>query len=207
MSTSIESTQNANNSTTIDNEKEKEDKNRFIDNTISLINTKESKFNELIQWLQHWGFKVIDRTKENKIVDIQFKAEISPVVPYSTGASTPFYLEFQNGLDDGFIIRSTFELDKNIELYLNDRIRGRELELAYIEIEQIILPMKISVIRVHPIINIYKIIFSENLTKQFFYDCINELINAMSLIIGKWDEKYYKINSKTPKHESDKLIG
>jgi len=177
-----------------------------INNTPTIINTKESKFNELIQWLQKWGYKVIDRSKENKIADIQFKAEISPLVPYSSGTSTPFYLEFQNGFDDGFIIRSTFELDKNIELHLKNQNRAREIELAYIQIEQIILPMKISVIRSHPIINIYKIICSDNLTKQFFFDCINDVINAMSLIMGKWDEKYYEIKPKTPEQESDKKI-
>ena len=41
-----------------------------------LIKVKESKFYELIDWLQKWGYKVIDRTKENKIIDIQFKAEV-----------------------------------------------------------------------------------------------------------------------------------
>ncbi len=207
MSTSIDSTPKTNSTPTIDNEKEKEDKKSFIDDKISLINTKESKFNELIQGLQKWGYKVIDRSKESKIADIQFKAEIFPLVPYSSGTSTPFYLEFQNGFDDGFIIRSTFKLDKNIELHLKNQNRAREIELVYLQIEQIVLPMKISLIRSHPLINIYKIIFSDNLTKQFFFDCINDLINAMSLIIGKWDEKYYEIKPKTSQQESDKKIG
>ena len=114
----------------------------FIDNENQLIRIKESKFNELIGWLKKWGYKVIDKSKENNIEGIQFKAEISPLVPYSSGTNTPFFLEFQNDLDDGCIIRSTFELDKNIELYLKNQKRAREIELIYIQIEQIILPSK-----------------------------------------------------------------
>jgi hypothetical protein len=177
----------------------------FIDNKNQLIKLKESKFNELVEWLKKWGYKVIDRSKENNIEGIQFKAEISPLVPYSSGANTPLFLEFQNDLDDGCIIRSTFELDKNIELYLKNQKKAREIELIYIQIEQIILPLKISIIRTHPLINIYKIIFTEELTKQFFFDYINDVIRAMSLIIGKWDEKYYEIRPKIPDEEKNKI--
>jgi hypothetical protein len=189
----------------IDDEGDREGvKNAFIDNENQLIRIKESKYNELIGWLKKWGYKVIDRSKENNIEGIQFKAEISPLVPYSLGTNTPLFLEFQNDLVDGCIIRSTFELDKNIELYFKNQKRAREIELIYIQIEQIISPLKISIIRAHPLINIYKIIFTEELTKQFFFDYINDMIRAMSLIIGKWDEKYYEIRPKIPDEEKNK---
>jgi hypothetical protein len=189
----------------IDDEGDREgDENAFIDNENQLIRIKESKFNELIGWLKKWGYKVIDRSKENNIEGIQFKAEISPLVPYSSGTNTPLFLEFQNDLVDGCIIRSTFELDKNIELYFKNQKRAREIELVYIQIEQIISSLKISIIRAHPLINIYKIIFTEELTKQFFFDYINDMIRAMSLIIGKWDEKYYEIRPKIPDEEKNK---
>ncbi|MBA3977174.1 MAG: hypothetical protein H0X50_03125 [Nitrosopumilus sp.] len=186
-----------------DNEKGKEEKKGFIDNRETQISTKKSKFNELIQWLQKWGYSVIDRSKDNKNAEILFRAEVSPLVSYSSGTNTPLFLEFQNGLDDGFIIRTTYELDKYVELHLKNQNRAREIELTYIEIEQIILPMRVSIIRAPPKINIYKVIFSEQATKQFFYDCINDLVNAMSLIIGKWDQKYYEIKPKTTASKED----
>jgi hypothetical protein len=204
MTISTSSTTEANIVSTIDDRGAEEGRKKdFIDNETQLIKIKESKFIELIGWLKKWGYKVLDKSKENDIEGIMFKAEISPLVPYSSGINTPFFLEFQNDLDDGCIIRSTFVLDKNIELYLKNQKRAREIELIYIQIEQIILPLRISLIRAHPIINIYKIIFTEELSKQFFFDCINDLINAMSLIIGKWDEKYYEIIPKKP-HEEKK---
>ncbi len=153
---------------------------------------KKIKFEELCHWLERWGFKVIDKTKENSILGIEFQAEVFPQVPYSSGLHTPFYLEFQDDLDDGFIIRTIFELDKNIEIFLNSQNRAREIELTYIEINRLILPLRISIIREHPLIKLYKVIFYDNIHKQFFFDSICDLINSMSLIIGKWDERYYQ---------------
>ena len=192
---------------TINNKNNREEINNSIDNGNQLIRIKELKFKELNGWLQKWGYKVIDKSSESKNIGIQFKAEITPLLPYSSGASTPFFLEFQNDFDDGFIIRSTFELDKNIEQHLKNQKRAREIELTYIQIEQIVLPLKISLMRAHPLIYIYKIIFSEGLTKQFFYDSINALVNSMSLIINKWDERYYEKSPKTSIEEkTDKKI-
>src|SRR6476619_2608789 len=103
--------------------------------TTSANETSTKNYNnkkEVIGWLKKWGYKVIDKSNESKIEGIQFKAEITPLLPYSTGASTPFFLEFQNDFDDGFILRSTFDLDKNIELYMKNQKRAREIELTYI---------------------------------------------------------------------------
>lgn len=168
-----------------------------------LIKKKEIKFKELYNWLQEWGYKVIDNSSTVKISGIEFQAEVYPQIPYSSGLSTPFYLEFQDDLDDGFIIRTTFELDKNIEIYLNTQNKAKEIELTYIEIDRLVLPLRISLIRAHPLINLYKTIFYDELKKQYFMDCINDLMNSMRLIIGKWDEKYYKIRPKDKNRQMD----
>ena len=167
---------------------------------------KRSKFEEIINWLKQWGFKVTDKTKEPKIQGIEFQAEILPQVPYSSGLSTPFYLEFQDDLEDGLIIRTTFELDKNIEIYLNSQNRAREIELTYIEIYRLVLPLRISIIREHPFIKLFKIIFTQNLDKQLFFDSITDLMNSMSIIIGKWDEKYYQLRPVEKKVNKENKI-
>ncbi len=178
---------------TIEKDKVKDEK--------ELINVKELKYHELVDWLEKWGYKVIDRTKENKIEGIEFQAEIYPLLPYSTGKNTPLFLEFQNDLDDGLIIRTTFKLDKDIDSHLGDQKNmARETALTYIEIEQLVLPLKISMIKSHPLINLYKVIFYNDLKKQFFFDCVIDLVNSMSLVIGKWDAKY---NDVKPKSSTD----
>jgi hypothetical protein len=172
-----------------------------IDEQKQLSSLKQSKFTELIRWLQSWGYKVVNKSNNASIAGIEFQAEITPQVPYPSGLSTPFYLEFQDDLSDGFILRTTFELDKNIEIHLNTQSRAREIELTYIEINQIILPLKVSIIREHPFIKLYKVVFTDGLDKQYFLDCITDLMNSMSLIIGKWDEKYYSVPPKEIKGE------
>ena len=183
---------------------EQDNKIKNNNNQNQLIKTQESKFYELIQWLQQWGYKVEDKTKENTVKEIKLKAQITPIVQYSIGISTPLFMELQEGLGDGFFIRTTFELDKNIELHLKKQKREREIELTYLQIEQLILPLRVSIIKDHPRIYIYKVMFIEGLTKQILFDYINDIINAMSLIIGKWDEKYYEIIPKTNDVEPSK---
>jgi hypothetical protein len=173
---------------------------------IQLVNLKRSKFAEIISWLQSWGYKVVDKTNSVIITGIELQAEVIPQIPYSSGLSTPFYLEFQDDLSDGFILRTTFELDKNIEIHLNTQLRPKEIELTYIEINQLILPLKVSIIRDHPFIKLYKVVFTDGLDKQYFLDCITDLMNSMSLIIGKWDEKYYNVPAKQSKGKIEKKI-
>ena len=153
-----------------------------------LMKLKGSKFYELIDWLKKWGYETKDATKENKTEGIEFQAQISPQLPYSSGLSTPFFLEFQKDLDDGFIIRTTFELDKNIE----SQITGKELDLTYIELDSLILPKNISMIKSPPLINLYKVIFYDGLSKQFFLDAVTALISSMSIVIGKWNQKSHE---------------
>lgn len=157
-------------------------------NGTELMKSKESKFYELIDWLKKWGYEAKDTTKENKTEGIEFQAQISPQLPYSSGLSTPLFLEFQKDLDDGFIIRTTFETDKNIE----SQITGKELDLTYIELDSLILPKNISMIKSHPLINLYKVIFYDGLSKQFFLDAITALTSSMSIVIGKWNQKSHE---------------
>lgn len=157
-------------------------------NGTELMKLKESKFYELIDWLKKWGYEAKDTTNENKTEGIEFQAQITPQLPYSSGLSTPLFLEFQKDLDDGFIIRTTFELDKNIE----SQITGKELDLTYIELDSLILPKNISMIKSHPLINFYKVIFYDSLSKQFFLDAITALTSSMSIVIGKWNQKSHE---------------
>ena len=183
------------------------EKSNIVDVTPkSILEIKKSKFDELVNWLTKWGFNVYDKTNEDKIPGIEFQAEIQPQVPYSSGLCTPFYVEFQDNLEDALIIRTTFELDKNIEIFLNNQNKAKELELTYIEIGQLVLPLRVSIIREHPFLKLYKVVFISNLDKQFFFDCITDLMNSMAIIIGKWDEKYYKTRPTEKKMNIDKKI-
>lgn len=151
----------------------------------ALTDEKELKFRELNDWLKKWRYEIKDTNKKNKIDGIEFQAQIMPQLPYSSGLSTPLYLEFQKGLDEGFIIRTTFELDKQMV----NQIKSDDLEMAFKELERLVYPLEISMIKSFPSISLYKVIFLDDLRKQFFLDCIVSLIHSMSLTIGKMNEK------------------
>lgn len=154
-------------------------------NEVELTNKKELKFRELNDWLKKWGYDTEDTTKENKMEGIEFQAQITPQILYSSGLSTPLYLEFQQGLDDGFIIRTTFELDKEME----NHIKSDDLDVAFDDLKRLIYLLEISMIKSYPLISLYKVVIIDDLRKQFFLDCIASLIHSMSLTIGKMNEK------------------
>jgi hypothetical protein len=154
------------------------------DNGASSTSSKEQKFQELISWLKKWGYETKDSTKVIKIDGIEYQAQITPQLPYSSGLSTPLFLEFQKDLDDGFIIRTTFELDKQLE----SKINKEKFDIAYSELESIIYPMNISMIESYPMINVYKVMFHEDLTKRLFLEGLTGLIHSMSLITSKMNQ-------------------
>jgi hypothetical protein len=123
----------------------------------------------LISWLKNWGYEVKDSTKDNKIQGIEFQAQIKPQLPYPSGLSTSLYLEFQKELDDGFILRTIFELDKQME----NKMNNENFDITYTDLESIMYSLNISMIQAYPLINIYKVMFHQDLTKRLFLEGIN----------------------------------
>jgi hypothetical protein len=174
------------NSTSSNNiHKETTDEKKVVNNEVELPRSEEQKFQELISWLKKWGYEIKDNTKDNKIEGIEFQAKITPQLPYSSGLSTPLYLEFQKDLEDGFIIRTTFEIDKQMENKMNEE----NFDIVYTELESIIYPMNISMIKSYSLINVYKVMFHEDLTKRLVLDGLTALNHSMSLIISKMNQK------------------
>lgn len=154
-----------------------------------MTKSKEQQFKEIINWLKKWGYETKDSTKDNKIEGIEYQAQITPQLPYSSGLSTPLFLEFQKDLDDGFIIRTTFELDQQTQ----DKINEESFDIAYTDLERSIYPMNISMIKSYPSVNIYKVMFYDDLTKRLFLEGLTGLIHSMSLIVSKMDQKSHEV--------------
>jgi hypothetical protein len=181
--TNSTSSSNTQEDTTIE---KKEDK---VSNQTDMTKSKEQQFKELISWLKKWGYETKDSTKDNKIEGIEYQAQITPQLPYSSGLSTPLFLEFQKDLDDGFIIRTTFELDKQTQGKINEE----SFDIAYTDLERSIYPMNISMIKSYPMINVYKVMFYDDLTKRLFLEGFTGLIHSMSLIISKMNQRSQEV--------------
>lgn len=186
-------TENKTDSGSSDTHNETTVKEQVVKKEEELIKIKEKKFKELSNWLTKWGYENKDTTKQNSIEDIEFQLQITPQLPYSTGASTPLYLEFQKDLDDGFILRTTFEFLEKKETQTNEI----NFNYGYSQLENLIYPMNISMLKSFPLINVYKVIFYDNLTKQIFLDSVNGLIHSMSLIISNMNEFPTDISQET----------
>jgi hypothetical protein len=178
MTNSTTPSSNAQKDTTIEKKEVK------INNEADLTKSQEQQFQELINWLKKWGYETKDSTKDNKIEGIEYQAQITPQLPYASGLSTPLFLEFQKDLDDGFIIRTTFELDKQTQGKINEE----GFEIVYNELESVIYPMNISMIKSYPSVNVYKVMFHEDLTKRLFLEGLTGLIHSMSLITSKMNQ-------------------
>ncbi len=139
----------------------------------------------MISWLKNCGYEVKDSTKDNKIQGIEFQAQIKPQLPYPSGLSTSLYLEFQKELDYCFLLRTIFELDKQME----NKMNKENFDITYTDLESVMYSLNISMIRAYPLLNIYKVMFHQDLTKRLFLEGINGLVHSMSLIISKMIKK------------------
>lgn len=165
------------------------EKKEVKNNNDMLTKSKEQQFQELVSWLKKWGYETKDTTKDNNIEGIEYQAQITPQIPYEFGLSTPLFLEYQKDLDDGFIIRTTFKLDNQMQNQLNEE----NFDTTYSELEDIIYPMNVSMIKSYPAINIYKVMFHEDLTRRLFLEGLMGVIHSMSLVISKMNQRSRKV--------------
>jgi hypothetical protein len=152
----------------------------------------------LISWLKDWGYEVKDSTKRqqdprNRISSSDKTSITNYQLPYPSGLSTSLYLEFQKELDYCFILRTIFELDKQME----NKMNKENFDIKYTDLESVIYSLNISMIQSYPLINIYKVMFHEDLTKRLFLEGINGVVHAMSLIISKMNKKSREVVQQT----------
>src|ERR671931_14941 len=152
------------------------------------LNAKEMAFKRIVQWLTDYGFRIEEETRNNASpAEIQFEAKV-----YPEGEESRFFVvTFSNELKDSFLIRSTVFLEKEYSQAI-DGLRKKEQQQLFIEIFRLVYTQHIDCDIRFPDVYIYKQIFIEALTdKQFFFDSIFNLMRAMRLVEGRYDELYY----------------
>jgi hypothetical protein len=157
------------------------------------INIKEAAFYKITQWLSDYGFQVNISTKNNNSnAEIQFEAEVYP----SKESPMFFYLTFGKDLRDGFSTIANMDLPEEIQKAINALVE-RDQQQIYMDIRKLVYPLNINCDTRFPRITLHKLIFIDSLKeKQFFFDCVFNLINAMQLISATFDETYYSLYPK-----------
>jgi len=144
------------------------------------LNIKEAAFNKIIQWIDEAGGKVDILTRnKNANIEIQFGAKCYPV-----GDASMFHLIiFSNKLRDCFTIGANMyfkeEDAKSIEW-----LTKKDQDQIFIDIRKITYPLHIDLTT-----SFYKLIFIDSLKeKQYFFNCVSNLLNATQLVSARFDE-------------------
>jgi hypothetical protein len=151
------------------------------------LNAKEMAFRRVVQWLTDYGFRIEEETRnKGRRVEIQFEAKV-----YPEEEGRFFVVTFSNELRESFLIRSTVFLEKEYSQAI-DGLRKKEQQQLFIEIFRLVYTQHIDCDIKFPDVYLYKQIFIEALTdKQFFFDSVFNLLRAMRLVEGRYDELYY----------------
>jgi|SRR5829696_392658 len=152
------------------------------------LNAKEVAFNKVTQWLNDYNFppKNMVRQKDSNS-QIQFQAEVYPLEAWNIF----FTVRFVNVYKDSFFLNASVYYVKEHEESLKG-LKKKDQDRFFIDIQRLVSGLHINCNIRFPEVDLYKIIFIDSLEdKQFFFDSIFDMINAMLLVQGKFDELYH----------------
>jgi len=150
------------------------------------MNLEDTKKNEVIsivkRWLEEEGYSLTIEKQEN--VDTAFKIQ---------KANLKITIEFHNDSKDSLIIGGQVHFDPNEQVMLRYTTTKREI-LFDLEIIFSILHLDISLkpnfkkeeFTIEDI-QLFRTIYFDGLTKQFFYDELTSVFNALKLLIMRFN--------------------
>ena len=150
------------------------------------LNVKEVAFNKVTQWLKDYGFKIKTETR-NKTggSEIQFQANVYP----ANQERLFFMIVFSNRFKNSFNTGSTISLPEEVSKTIDTGMIRKEQEQVYIDIYRLVFSQGLDCDTRFPMIDIHKLIFIDTLKdKQYFFDSVFNLIHAMILVEGRFDE-------------------
>jgi hypothetical protein len=124
-------------------------------------------FNRIIQWLREEGFPQVDVEPDGT----NLFARVFPRLDEPMF----FYVDFRRQSNDSFVIGT------NIGLPEEDRrsMEGLRIEAqnqVYMDIRKLVYPIGINLETRFPTISLHKLMFTDSLAKQHFFDSVNNLM-------------------------------
>jgi hypothetical protein len=96
---------------------------------------------------------------------------------------------FSNRFKDSFNIGSTISLPEEVSKTIDTGMIRKEQEQVYIDIYRLVFSQGLDCDTRFPMIDIHKLIFIDTLKdNQYFFDSVFNLIHAMILVEGRFDE-------------------
>ncbi|HEU4823379.1 MAG TPA: DUF2299 family protein [Nitrososphaeraceae archaeon] len=149
------------------------------------LNVKEVAFTKVTQWLSDQGFRVKVTTRNKNVEsETQFEAEVYP----RKGGPEFFYITFGSKTNDSFSINSTINFSEEDKRSI-EAVKERVQDQVYIDIRKLVYPLGINCDTTFPQISFHKLVFIDSLRdKQYFFDSVAKLFNAMLLVSLRFRE-------------------
>jgi hypothetical protein len=142
--------------------------------------SKKEIFNKVIQWLKDAGLPIVEvEPSDTKLYAKVFPRKEEPMF---------FYIAFGDKSNDSFSIGTDIDLSGEYERSIK-ALKERAQDQVFMDIRKLVYPLGINLDTNFPRISLHKLIFFDSLRdKQYFFDSVTNLLNAIQLVVIRFDE-------------------
>jgi hypothetical protein len=142
--------------------------------------SKKETFNKVIQWLKDAGLPIVEvEPSDTKLYAKVFPRKEEPMF---------FYIAFGDKSNDSFSIGTDIDLSGEYERSIR-ALQERAQDQVFMDIRKLVYPLGINLDTNFPRITLHKLIFIDSLRdKQYFFDSVTNLLNAIQLVVIRFDE-------------------
>ncbi len=149
--------------------------------------SKREAFNKVIQWLRDEGFPKVEEyveSEEEEEGSSKLHARVFPLIDEPLF----FYVDFRRKSSDSFIIGANIDFSEEDKRSLA-ALKTQAQNQVYMDIRKLVYPIGINLDTRFPRISLHKLMFLDSLKdKQYFFDSVSNLLNAIQLVMLRFDE-------------------
>jgi hypothetical protein len=144
------------------------------------VESKREIFNKIIQWLREEGFPKVEVEPDGA----ELFAKVFPMIDEPMF----FYVDFRRKSSDSFIIGTSIDFSEEDKRSIG-ALKLQAQSQVYMDIRKLVYPIGINLDTKFPRISLHKLMFFDSLRgKQYFFDSVNNLLNAIQLVMIRFDE-------------------
>ena len=143
-------------------------------------NVKRATFDKVVQWLRDYRYPIHIPS------NTELHARVYPPLPQFPGAF--FYVTFGDKSNDSFSIGTDINLTGPYKDAI-DALEVKAQDRVFIDIRKLVYALGINCDTRYPVLSLHKLVFFDSLRdKQYYFDSIHNLLNAMLLVLMRLDE-------------------
>ena len=144
------------------------------------VESKREIFNKVIQWLRDEGIPRVDVEPDGT----KLYAKVFPLIDEPMF----FHVDFRRKSNDSFIISTNIDFSEEDKRSIG-ALKPQAQSQVYMDIRKLVYPIGINLDTKFPRISLHKLMFFDSLRgKQYFFDSVNNLLNAIQLVMIRFDE-------------------